>query len=112
MAGLTHRFMDAAFASIDADGSGTLQLGELRDAGFDHAVISQLDSGGDGQLSRAEFVDAVVARAFPKHGDATDRPDALLSTVQRTVAAVLERRHAPFGYSGGNVEREPLGGNR
>jgi len=54
--------LETAFDQIDTDNSGTLDLEELRAMpGFQQEMLDKLDTDGDGELSRAEFIDAQMA---------------------------------------------------
>ena len=77
--------LEAAFNQIDTDNSGTLDLEELRAMpGFQQQMLDKLDTDGDGELSRAEFVDAqmtvidqgvLAAEAEAEAADAADAGD-------------------------------------
>ena len=77
--------LEAAFNQIDTDNSGTLDLEELRAMpGFQQQMLDKLDTDGDGELSRAEFVDAqmtvidqgvLAAEAEAEAADAADAED-------------------------------------
>lgn len=54
--------LEAAFRQIDANSDASLDINELREAGFDvELILEKLDSDRDGRLSRDEFVDRMVA---------------------------------------------------
>eukprot|EP00928_Gymnodinium_smaydae_P013513 TRINITY_DN14926_c0_g1_i1.p1 TRINITY_DN14926_c0_g1~~TRINITY_DN14926_c0_g1_i1.p1 ORF type:complete len:2440 (+),score=635.63 TRINITY_DN14926_c0_g1_i1:178-7497(+) len=79
-------FIECAFSQLDTDQSGVLDQKELAEAGFDFSLTQKLDTNGDGQVSRAEFVEQLSAKAGDSERAGTLREALAL------ISAVLRRR--------------------